>query len=152
MPSPTPPAASQPLKQTGERNITGLHRAFLGPGREPGTWGGEGGLALGLLWGSIRSGRRGLAWSSGFLVGHRAGRPLPFTGTGPAAPHRRWLGQVLAEVSWHGHLGLGSKAGVVPALYAIPTGDGALPGERGGVGLTPPESDEDSSDHGPGVV
>ena len=132
MPLPTPLAASQPPRQKGGRNITGFCWAFLGPGREslrPGSWGDEVGLGLGPLRGG--SGSCGLARSSGFLVGHRAGCPLPCTGPSPAAPHRHRLGQMLAEVGWHGHPGLGSKAGVVPALDAIPTRDGALPGKRG---------------------
>lgn len=79
------------------------------------------GLGLGLL-------RR--STSSDFLVGRRAGGPLPSTGPGPAATHRGWLGQVLAEAGWHRRLGPGSKAGVMPALGTIPTGHRALPGDK----------------------
>lgn len=88
------------------------------------------GPGLGPCQGSTSRGSCGLAWSSGFLLGHWAGGPLPSTGSSPAAPHCRWLGQVLAEVSWHRRLGLGSKAGIMPALDAIPAGGRALPGKR----------------------
>lgn len=77
-----------------------------------------------------RSTSSGLFWSSGFVMGHRTGSPLPSAGPGPAAPHRGWLGQMPAEGGRHGCLGLGSKAGVMPAPDAISAGDRALPGKR----------------------
>lgn len=108
---------------------TELSCAFLGPWQESrwlDSWGQAVGPGLGPCQGSTSRGSCGLAWSSGFLLGHWAGGPLPSTGSSPAAPHCRWLGQVLAEVSWHRRLGLGSKAGIMPALDAIPAGGRAL--------------------------
>lgn len=88
-------------------NLTGLHWAFLGPGQASLSWGEEAGMGLGPLrgrsWGSC-----GLAWTGGFLVGCRAGRPLPRAGPSPAAPHGQRLGQLLAEVCGHRHPGPGS--------------------------------------------
>lgn len=123
---PPPLKASHPPGQKGGRSITGLRWALLGMQGE------EAVPTLGPRRGSTSSGSCGLAGSSGFLERCGAGRPLACTGPGPAALHGHWLGQVLAEDGWHRHLGLGSEAGVVPALDAIPTGDRALPGKRGG--------------------
>lgn len=90
------------------------------------------GLGLGPLQRGSSNRSQGLAGKSSFLVRQRAGDLLPCTGSSPAASHSHWLGQVLAEVGWHRHLSLGSEAGAMPALDAIPTGDGALSGKSGG--------------------
>lgn len=74
----------------------------------------------------------GLAWSSGFLMGRRAGQRLcPVQG--PAWQPRTVTGLGRCWQSRAGSTGTrarGPRAGVVPKLDALPTGDGALPGKR----------------------
>lgn len=80
----------------------------------------------------------------------RAGWPQACTGPGPAATHSHWLGQVLAQVSRHWGVGLGTEAGVAAVLDAGPTGDRALLGEEGaaaGDGNMSPTGDKDQAQH-----